>query len=88
MRGRFFTPLGRALAILLLVAAVIASLVVTSHHPRSVPTARPAGGDPVRAQLDRCRGLGVDAGRDPACQAAWRRLRDHFFGQPGAEGRP
>jgi conjugative transfer region protein TrbK len=88
MRGRFFTPLGRALAILLLVMAVIASLVVASHHPRLVPTAGPAGGDPVRAKLDRCRGLGVDAGLDPACQAVWRRLRDHFFGQPGAGGRP
>ena len=74
-----------AAAFAVLIAAVIASLVAAPHRPisRSLVVLAPAASD-----LDRCRGLGGDAGKDVACQAAWRRLRAHFFGLKPTEAQP
>ena len=78
----------RLAAVAVLAAVVVASVIAVSHQPRSTASAAAASGDAVTAELDRCRALGTDAGKDPACQAAWRRLREHFFGQDGKEHRP
>jgi conjugative transfer region protein TrbK len=79
----------RFATVVILAAVIVASLIAVSHSPRSAaPAAAASGGDTVTVELDRCRALGTDAGKDPACQAAWRGLREHFFGQDGKEHLP
>jgi conjugative transfer region protein TrbK len=73
-------------AVMVLLGTVVAS-VITASHRSAVPTAMAASAQPA-SELDRCRALGSDAGNDAGCQAAWRRLRDHFFGLDRTGARP
>jgi conjugative transfer region protein TrbK len=77
---------GTLAAIAVLAAVVIASLIAAEHR-QTAPAAITDGTRSV-GELDRCRSLGADAGKDAACQAAWRLLRDHFFGLDGKAARP
>ena len=77
---------GTLAAIAMLAAVVVASLIAAEHHPAVLlPT---AGSADSASELDRCRSLGPDASKDAACRAAWRLLRDHFFGLDGKAARP
>ena len=82
MRSRVFNmeQVGRAGALLLIVAAVIASAVTIHLGDRRKPSAVPIHAvDPVSAGLERCRGLGTAAADDAQCQAVWTELRRRFF---------
>ena len=71
---------GRAGALLLIVAAVSASAVTIRLGDRRKPSAVPVHAvDPVSAGLERCRGLGTAATADAQCQAIWTELRRRFF---------
>ena len=73
-------------AVTVLLAVVVASAITASHQPPAL-IAMAADRPPV-TELDRCRSLGADASKNAGCQAAWRRLRDHFFGLDAKGARP
>ena len=63
-------------AFAVLIAALAASFLAAPYR-RVAESALVA--PPAASELERCRSLGLGAGKDAACQAAWRRLRAHFF---------
>ena len=82
MRPRVFNleQVGRAGAVLLVAAAVVASAVTIHLGNRRRPSAVPVHAvNPVGAGLERCRGLGTAAADDAQCQAIWTDLRRRFF---------
>ena len=74
-------------AVVMVAAVVVASLVVVSRHQASRPAIAAASRDPLNAELDRCRMMGPDSAKDPACREAWARLRVHFFARDTAEAK-
>ena len=86
MRALTVKGWGALAAVAILMAAVVASAITAAHRPL-LPGATVADSS-LSDELDRCRLLGVDAEKDVACQAAWRRMRDHFFGLDRQGARP
>ena len=79
----------RAIAVALLAGSVLACAVEVGRWgtgDTSGPLASDRS-DPSAAALLRCTKLGTQARTDAACQAAWAKNRQHFFGagraQPG-----
>ena len=79
----------RAIAVALLAGSVLACAVeVGRWGTRDTPDSSASDhSDPSAAELLRCTKLGTQALTDAACQAAWAKNRQHFFGagraQPG-----
>ena len=85
--------LGRASAVLLVAAAILASAISihSADRSRGHATLSVAGAHSINAGLERCRDLGTAAENDPECLAVWAQLRRHFFEtkpQVRAGGRP
>jgi conjugative transfer region protein TrbK len=84
MRSRLLTipAIGRAVACVLVAAAIIAAAVQFHRQgpaqrlPASPMTSR---SDPLASALARCQTLGMAAENDAACQAAWAENRRRFF---------
>jgi conjugative transfer region protein TrbK len=79
--------LARAGAVLVLLAVVVAAVIAFS---RQNPVPATSSTDPlvtVNNELERCQALGTAAGDDPACQAAWKQAREHFFGASDGDAR-
>ncbi len=73
--------LGRASAVLLVAAAILASAISIhsadrSHRLAAAPTAVLRD---FNAGLERCRALGTAAENDAECLAVWAQLRQRFF---------
>jgi conjugative transfer region protein TrbK len=76
----------RVAAVCLLASAMIACAIdVARLHRDRDASASPTGesGDPLTAELARCKALGAEAANDAACKAAWAKSRERFF-TPGA----
>jgi conjugative transfer region protein TrbK len=67
-------------------AAWLAGVDGDAPTHRVVPNATTT--DPLRAELDRCNGLGQAALADAACRAAWAENRRRFFGTRNTPGEP
>ena len=93
MRGQSFNVLAvaRGAGCLLVAAAIIAAAVQFHRHgaPPQLPTSAVASRpDPLAAALARCQTLGMAAGNDAGCQAAWAENRRRFFSDsPAPEAR-
>ena len=78
----------RAAAVIALIAAALATAVQFDRE--SAPERNVAdlsAGDPLRAELERCRTIRPEAlAADTACQAAWAENRRRFFA-PSSDGR-
>jgi conjugative transfer region protein TrbK len=73
--------IGRATAITLLGAAILAAAISVRPRERMAPIpaqAAPAA-DPLDAELARCRAIARPEDVDDACRAAWAELRRRFF---------
>ena len=72
---------GRAGAVLLIAAAILALAVVIRLSDRTVgpPAERIPSVNEVNAGLERCRALGTAAADDAQCRAVWAGLRRRFF---------
>ncbi|WP_085127303.1 putative entry exclusion protein TrbK-alt [Tistlia consotensis] len=75
---------GRLIALTLLATAVVASTAACSRHQSRQSSPAPAAA--ISDELERCRQLGVDAERDPACRAAWEKNWQHFMGGKPSKG--
>ncbi|RVD30965.1 putative entry exclusion protein TrbK-alt [Mesorhizobium sp. M4B.F.Ca.ET.017.02.2.1] len=72
----------RMIAVLALVAAMTAAfMVLRGAGSQDASSRRPAhpGGEPVRAELERCRDIGMAAIADAACRKAWVENRRRFL---------
>lgn len=76
----------RAIAVLVLAIAMVAAVARfggTEDGPdaRSIRAERRS--DPLAAELERCRTLGLEAADDADCEAAWAENRKRFFSTDG-----
>jgi conjugative transfer region protein TrbK len=72
----------RMIAVLALVATMTAaSMVLRGDGSQDASSPRPAhpGGEPARAELERCRNIGMAAIADVACRRAWVENRTRFL---------
>jgi conjugative transfer region protein TrbK len=84
MRGRLLNipSVARAAGFALVVTAMVATAIHLGRH-ESAP--RPAGTivapqtDPLAHEITRCEALGMAAGQDAGCEAAWAENRQRFF---------
>ena len=78
----------RVIAVIALIAAALAAAVQLDRESPSERSAdTPPTGDPLRAELERCRTITPeDLATDTACQAAWAENRRRFFA-PASNGR-
>ncbi len=79
------SELFRALAIMVLIGAFIATLAAINRQPGmpiapNLPSASTP--DDLSAELRRCNALGPKDAEDPHCQAVWEKNRRRFFGRP------
>jgi len=77
------TDLFRALAILTLIGAFIATLAaINRESERQVPLDTPITSIPedLSGELRRCRAIGPQNGEDPRCEEVWETNRRRFFG--------
>lgn len=74
----------RLTALGLSAAAALSSAASCSRQEahQSIQTAAPGTSE----ELERCRALGVDAERDPACHQAWEKNWQHFMGGKPSKG--
>ncbi|AZO05120.1 MULTISPECIES: putative entry exclusion protein TrbK-alt [unclassified Mesorhizobium] len=80
----------RMIAVLALVAAMTAAFMVLrgdGSQDASSPRFAHPGGEPARAELDRCRNIGMAAIADAACRKAWVENRRRFL-QPTSHVSP
>ena len=75
-------PAGRVVLVVMLTVVAMVLLITLENRARSTAQAAPAPAaiSPLRADLQRCRGLGEAAVDDVGCQAAWAESRARFFG--------
>lgn len=79
--------LTRAVAVLVLAIAMVAAVARFSGKDdgdlvaRNIRTERRS--DPLAAELDKCRALGLEAADDAHCAAAWAENRKRFFSTNG-----
>jgi conjugative transfer region protein TrbK len=84
-----FVQLGRLMAVLALIGALLAMILVQQERAerstvsRSMTTASAA--NPLRAELIHCKQLNAEAAAAASCDAAWARIRERFLGHGGAE---
>lgn len=72
----------RMIAVLVLVAAMTAAfMVLRGDGSQDASSPRPAhpGGEPAKAELERCRNIGMAAIADAACRKAWVENRRRFL---------
>jgi conjugative transfer region protein TrbK len=80
--------LTRAIAVLVLAIAMVAAAARFGGMDdgdlvaRDMRTERRA--DPLAAELERCRTLGLEAANDADCAAAWAENRERFFSADGS----
>jgi conjugative transfer region protein TrbK len=77
----------RAIAIIVLMAVFVVSLVAINRRPRppiveTPPTAPSPASDDLSAELRRCSALGPQDAEDARCVAVWEENRRRFFGRP------
>lgn len=77
----------RVVAIIMLVAVVVVSLVVIHRRPtppeiETPPTVSSPASDNLSAELRRCSALGAQDAEDAHCLAVWEENRRRFFGRP------
>lgn len=78
----------RAIAVILLAGSAFACAVEVGRlggESDSSATSANDHTDPLAIELARCSELGSKAGTDAACQAAWAKNRQHFFGTGRAQ---
>ena len=85
--------LGRASAVLLVAAAILASAISihSADRSRGHAASTAAGPHSLNPGLERCRDLGTAAENDAQCLAVWSQLRRQFFDtkpQVAARARP
>lgn len=85
MLGR--SEIFRAAAIVVLIAAFIATLFSINRHPSTpaaeiAPTVAPPASDDLTSELRRCSALGPQDAEDARCVAVWEENRRRFFGRP------
>ena len=84
-----FVQLGRLMAVLALIGALLAMILVQQERgeksmvSHSMPTASVA--NPLRAELVHCKQLNAEAAAAAGCDAAWARIRERFLGHGRAE---
>jgi conjugative transfer region protein TrbK len=74
--------IARAAAVILLAGTVLACAVELARQDRTSESSGPAADDKMDAlagELARCKVLGAEAARDPACKAAWAQNRARFL---------
>ena|SRR5215472_2814882 len=74
--------IARAAAVILLAGTVLACAVELARQDRTSESSVPAADDKIDAlagELARCKVLGAEAARDPACKAAWAQNRARFL---------
>jgi conjugative transfer region protein TrbK len=74
---------GRALGLVVIVAALVLAAVRVHRGESFIPSAPPApslSSDPLARGLTRCRAIGLAAADDFKCKAAWAENRGRFFG--------
>ncbi|WP_306118400.1 MULTISPECIES: putative entry exclusion protein TrbK-alt [unclassified Roseitalea] len=78
----------RAVAVIALIAATLATAVQLDHESASDRSAdTPPTDDPLRAELERCQTITPEElATDTACQAAWAENRRRFFAEIGSSG--
>ncbi|MGO9132967.1 MAG: putative entry exclusion protein TrbK-alt [Methylovirgula sp.] len=79
------SELFRALAIMVLIGAFIATLMAINRQPATpVAPDLPFASTPddLSAELRRCSALGPKDAEDQHCQAVWEKNRRRFFGRP------
>ncbi|RUW80718.1 MAG: hypothetical protein E5V52_04700 [Mesorhizobium sp.] len=72
----------RIIAVLALVAGMTAAFMVLrgdGSQDASSPRSAHPGGEPARAELERCRNIGMAAIADAACRKAWAENRLRFL---------
>lgn len=76
----------RVVAIIMLVAVVVVSLVVIHRRPtpaiETPPIVSSPASDDLSAELRRCSALGPQDAEDAHCLAVWEENRRRFFGRP------
>jgi len=85
MLGR--SEIFRAAAIVVLIAALVATLFAINRRPSApaaeiAPTIAPQASDDLTAELRRCSALGPQDAEDARCVAVWEENRRRFFGRP------
>lgn len=73
----------RAIAVMLLAGSAFACAVEVGRlggDPDPTDTRKTDSAGPAAAELARCSALGREAANNAACQAAWAKNRQHFFG--------
>lgn len=85
MLGR--SEIFRAAAIIVLIAAFIATLFAINRRPSTpaaeiAPTVAPPASADLTAELRRCSALGPQDAEDARCVAVWEENRRRFFGRP------
>jgi conjugative transfer region protein TrbK len=84
-----FVQLGRLMAVLALIGALLAMILVQQERgdKRMVSHSMPAASvaNPLRAELIHCKQLNAEAATATGCDAVWARIRERFLGYGGAE---
>lgn len=85
MLGR--SEIFRAAAIIVLIAAFVATLFAINRRPSTpaaeiAPTVAPPASDDLTAELRRCSAIGPQDAEDARCMAVWEENRRRFFGRP------
>ncbi|MCH4021913.1 conjugative transfer region protein TrbK [Sphingomonas sp. BE270] len=81
--------LGAVVFVALAITATVIDMTRKEAAPvdTSVPSAAPAGADPLRGELTRCQLLGEDGARDAACLRVWAENRRRFLAPTKTEAR-
>lgn len=70
---------------ILLSTAAILALAGCDQRPTKPPPAAMSAAD-LASELQRCKALGLDSYKDPACEAAKKEDRSRFLGKSKAPG--
>lgn len=78
---------GRIVIVAALGGVLLAAAIMLHSQREPAPPASPPvsarEADPIGAEIDRCRALGLAAAEDRGCLDAWEAQRRRFFGRNG-----
>ena len=89
MQRPSFPAIARAGGYVALAAVIVATALHVhwySSDSSAQTKASESGGNPLAADLARCRSIGAAAQDDSSCEAAWAENRRRFFGGRPASG--